>query len=167
MTSVVSAMHVSSGCSVVTSSAYPGSQQGAAMDLAGRLVPSNYPLNGTVFGAGSKTPVFFAEGAAATGQQRGMVTARHLLLDAAAAMSPTTGKASATPIPGSAFAKVRLAEWWMFALDVLPCQRGCRCGAVWHATGGCDTRCLEPPCLLWLRCMPALWLAAGCRLPAV
>lgn len=92
------------------------------MDLAGRKVPSNYPLNGTVFGAGSKTPVFFAEGAAATGQQRGMVTARHLLLDAAAAMSPTTGKASATPIPGSAFAKVRLAEWWMFELDALPCQ---------------------------------------------
>ncbi|EFN52451.1 hypothetical protein CHLNCDRAFT_138760 [Chlorella variabilis] len=84
VTSVVSAMHVSSGCRVVTSSAYPGSQQGAAMDLAGRKVPSNYPLNGTVFGAGSKTPAFFAEGAAATGQQRGMVTARHLLLDAAA-----------------------------------------------------------------------------------
>ena len=58
------------------------------MDLAGRKVPSNYPLNGTVFGAGSKTPAFFAEGAAATGQQRGMVTARHLLLDAAAVSDP-------------------------------------------------------------------------------
>ncbi|EFN51256.1 hypothetical protein CHLNCDRAFT_141289 [Chlorella variabilis] len=121
VTSVVSAVHVSSGCRVVTSSAYPGSQQGAAMDLAGRLVPSNYPLNGTAFGAGSKTPVFFAEGAAATGQQRGMVTARHLLLDAAAAMSPTTGKASATPIPGSAFAK------YEYELQPVNCAPGKSC----------------------------------------
>ncbi len=111
MTSVVTALHVPSGCQVVTTSTYPGPQQDAAMAMAARMVPTNYPLNGTTFGAASKTPVFYSEGAAATGQQRGVVTGKHLLLDSASALSPTTGKASATPVPGTAFATVRLAGW--------------------------------------------------------
>jgi hypothetical protein len=106
-TTVVGATPISSGCQLATSSAWPASQQAAALDLAARLVAAAFPLNGTAFGAASPRPAFLVQGQASTGQQSGAVAGSHLLLASANATGPTTATAAATPLPGAAFVKAR------------------------------------------------------------
>ena len=106
MVTLVGATPVSAGCQVVTSAAYPDDRHAPALALARRLVPTAYPLNGTAFGAASKTPAFLVEGDVTTGPRRDVVASKFVLLTSAAATGPTTGKATAAPIPGNSFTRV-------------------------------------------------------------
>ena len=112
VTTVVSATPVSAGCRVVTSSAYPDSRHTPALSLARRLVPTPYPLGTKAFGSGSGHPAFLVEGDVTTGKQHDVVSSKFVLLTAATATGPTTGRATAAPIPGNSFAKVRMRQAW-------------------------------------------------------
>jgi hypothetical protein len=107
-TTVVSSTRISSGCQIITSSAYPDNRHAAAFGLVKSLVPPPYPLAGKQFGAGSRSPAFLVAGEVTTGRQHNVVASKFVLLASAAATGETSGKSSATPIPGmAAFAKVR------------------------------------------------------------
>jgi hypothetical protein len=108
VTNVLSSKATSSGCQVVTTTSYPDNEHASALQLLLKLVPSPYPLNGSTFGWDSSSPAFLIGGDVTTGKQHDVVTARFVLVAHTQATGPTTGKATAMPIPSGAFAKVRL-----------------------------------------------------------
>ena len=140
VTIVVSTTLVSAGCQVVTSTAYPDARHTPALALARRLVPTPYPLGTTAFGASSKTPAFLVKGDVTTGPKHDVVSSKFVLLTSATATGPTTGRATAAPIPGNSFTRVSPSP--------PACHAWASCYADMQAGGdGCrENSCRRLPC---------------------